>query len=257
MILGLKGTGALGDALWLTPAIWGLKTKGIDVKVQMHDDQQSREVAKIYDNLCPVEFVSDPPQRLYIINKDNTHSAQRVLNELKLDNINCIPKILLNDYEIDWAKWLLKEYKNPMVVVNDNSGSHDLTNARAQYVRPRPSLMQQQVYDWAKEGNTILHLISGNKPFTRLTGCVEISGFNIRQLAACYKVVGRGVFSDTGNYHLMLAVGGRCLVLVPDESKEFGYNYSDLHYKPELWKDETIRVNYYNFHKNKPLYQLQ
>jgi hypothetical protein len=255
MILGLKGTGTLGDSLWLTPAIWGLKAKGISAKVQMHDDRQCREVATIFDNLCPVEFVDNPPERLYITNKENTHSAQRILNELKLDNVNCIPKIILNDNEIDWATALLKEYKNPVAIVNDNSGSHDLTNTRAQYVRPRSSLMQQQADDWMGEGNTVLHLISGNRPFTRLTGCVEITGFNIRQLAACYKVVGRGIFSDTGNYHLMLAVGGKCLVLVPDESQKFGYIYSDLHYTPELWRGEEIRARYCNFNTGKGLYQ--
>jgi len=50
----------------------------------------------------------------------------------------------------------------------------------------------------------------------------------IREQAAIYHVVGRYIGPDTGDYHMMLSVGGKCDVLVPTSSP--GYSYQYFHY---------------------------
>lgn len=69
----------------------------------------------------------------------------------------------------------------------------------------------------------------------------------IRQMAAIFHRVGRYVGCDSGDYHLMLAVGGQCDVLVPDES--YGYSYAYFHYGPECWLGEKLRVRYHQWSK--------
>lgn len=257
MKLGLRNTGTLGDSLFLTPAIWGLKNRNEEVIVQMHKDEQCKAVSAVFDGLCPVEFIDEPEEKIYHINNDDTHYAQRVLNHLSISDVNCIPKIALTENEILWAKEFLKEYENPIAIVNDNSGCNDPNNHRAHYVRPPVELMQDQVNLWLKEGNSLLQF--GRKEddkFTPLEDTIKIRGLTIRQLASCYRIIGKLISGDTGDYHLMLAVGGEAAVLVPAESQRLGYLYNELHYQPKLWKDEKIRVAYMNFHTGEILYSF-
>lgn len=257
MMLGLKGSGTLGDALWLTPAMRVRK----DITVQMHNDEQSRQVSTIYNGLAKVEFVDNPAEKLYHKTNEPVHYAQRVLNQLGITEVNCIPHIKLEQKEIDFAHQYLVnigDIKNPLAIVNDNSGCHDPFNYRAQYVRPNPKLIQQSVYSWKKAGFTIIQFgRNDDRFFTPLEGVIQIRGASIRQLAAFYHIIGKGIFGDTGDYHLMLSVGGTSLTLVPDESKELGYIYDELHYKPELWKGQKIRCRYINFNTGEPVYNYE
>jgi hypothetical protein len=74
-------------------------------------------------------------------------------------------------------------------------------------------------------------------------------------LAACYALVGQICCCDTGDYHLMLSVGGKVLLTSPDESEKLGYIYSELHYQPNLWKNEEIRVRYINHNTGELIYK--
>lgn len=250
LTLGLRGSGTLGDSLWLTPPLWVLK----DVTIEMHDDEQSRAVSRVFDGLAQVKFVDNPAQKIYEQNKEPTHYAQRVLNTLNIDSVNCIPKIKITKQETEWAVDFLKSYPNPVVVVNDNSGKHDPQNPRATFVCPPDELMQQNVDLLIKSGYTPIQFGRYNeigKPirFTPLRNAVYIQGLSVRNLAACYSIIGKYIGGDTGDYHLMLAVGGMAHVYIPVESHSFGYIYNELLYFPQLWKGERIRVTYSIFSK--------
>lgn len=245
--IGMKGMGSLGDMLFLTPALKVIK----DAVIEIHNDKQCLEVSSVFKNLAKVECVDNPNERPYIINKDNTHTAQRVLNYYGISNVSCIPKVILDDNEVDWAEGFLAKYKNPVVIVNDNAGSHDRSNFRAHYVRPPVELMQHFCNELIKDNLTVLQFgRQEDNMFTPLRGAEYIRGLNIRQILACFSVIGSGFFGDSGLYHAMLSVGGIANVFIPDESRFYGYGYRDLHYTPELWKGEPIRVKYFNFHKN-------
>lgn len=139
MILGLKDIGSLGDCTYILAAINALRSNGEKITIQMNKGPQCERVSLIFKNLADVEFVDNAPEAIYKIKGDTSkHASQRALDYLGIKNVSSIGKILLDDDEIDWAKSFLKQYPNPVVVVNDNGGSSTPGNVGAQYRRPHP-----------------------------------------------------------------------------------------------------------------------
>ena len=242
------GGGNLGDMLWLTP----LARHVPDLTVQLRKgDKRALAVSPIFDGLCNVEFVDNPqdPNK----SKLDVHTTQKILYAYGLLDRNAIPAIKLKEEEITWAKERLKDYPNPIAIINNNSGTNDITNYRAKYVCP-PHQYIQEIADFYKaNGRTVLQFgpsadYYDRDPFVPIYGAVEIRGLTVRQLAACYHVIGEMISGDTGDYHLMLAVGGKCITLVPHENFQLGYIYSDLlyGYAADDWKGEPVRVMYLN-----------
>lgn len=249
LILGLNSIGSLGDCLYLTAAISQFE----NVTVQMHDSPQCRRVSLIYKNLADVEFVDNPDIAIYKkATGNNVHAAQRALDYLNITSINCIPRIILDEEEIKWAKEFLKNINNPVVVVNDNGGSSTEGNYCAQYRRPPTEVIQSVVNKLIKNEYSpiqfgIKDLKDRDNAFTSLNNVIEIRGLDVRQMAACYYLIGKYIGGDTGDYHLMLSVGGKCITFIPPENASLGYIYSDLLYTEDLWKNEKIRVKYINY----------
>jgi len=242
------GGGNLGDALWLTPLARYIP----DLVVQLRKgDKRAAGVAPIFDGLCKVEFIDNPPSP----NKSNldVHSTQKILYAYKLVDKNSIPAIKLTEEEISWAKDYLKDYLNPIAIINNNSGTNDPINHRARYVCPPHEYIQRIADFYRLSGRTVIQFGTekgyyDRDPFVPIDGAIIIRGLSVRQLAACYHVIGQMISGDTGDYHLMLAVGGKCVTLVPLESFQLGYIYSDLlyGYAADDWKGEPVRVIYIN-----------
>lgn len=248
MIFGYKNHGALGDCLYITAALNVLPGS----TVQMHNDDQCRFVARVFDGLASVEFIDNPNLPIYCNGDKNTHAAQRTLDILNIKNTNCIPKIKLTQEEISWGNSFISLYKNPVCVVNDNGGSGDINNTCAQYKRPPIPLMQFVVDYLNSIGHTVLQFGRNDHPnfpncFTPLNNTIPIRGLSVRELASCYHSIGKYVGGDTGDYHLMLSVGGKCIVFVPPNNKNLGFSYNELFYKDYLWKDEAVRVKYIDY----------
>jgi len=249
-MLGNKGNGSLGDCLWLTAVLRYVK----DVKILLNDDDQLRWVGRIFENTCDVDFVNDPPERpdtkvnLCVEPYLSSHRSLKILRSLGINEKVCVPFINLTQKEIEWAENFYKNYKNPIVIVNDNSGTWDKTNHRAHYVRPPVEIMQQFVNNLIKLNFTPIQFgrIEENK-FTPLNNAIHIRGLNVRELSASYNYIGKYFGGDTGDYHLMLAVGGEATVLIPKESKSWGYDYNDLLYKKENFENGISRVKYIQF----------
>ena len=133
MILGNKGNGSLGDILWMTGVLRYIK----DIKISLHADERSKWVAKVFENLCEVEHVDHPPERpdnIIDITKEpylSSHRSRKILLALGITDEVSVPLIKITEDEINWAKDFLKNYKNPVVIVNDNGGSADKTNFSA------------------------------------------------------------------------------------------------------------------------------
>lgn len=237
----------LGDNLWITPAL-----KYCNYTVQTADEERCRKISSIYKNLTNVEFLEGLNH--YKLDK-KTHNTKQIFSQIGIDynNKNLIPEIKLDQSEIDWAKDFLKQYENPIVIINDNSGSSDPNNQRALFVLP-PRIIIQQIATYLSNKFTILQFglaenfyRNGYSNFTPLENAHYIRGLDVRQLASCYQVIGKYIGGDTGDYHLMLAVGGRCLTLIPSESESMGYIYNNLLYLEDMWNGEEIRVNYLNY----------
>lgn len=239
----------LGDNLWITP----LFKNGVKGSVTFSDTPRTRSIARIFDGLADVDFV--PLVENVQKSADETHEAQRILNCWDRTDVNCIPEIKITKEEIEGAQAFLSPYKNPIVVIADNSGSSDPKNYRASVVRPPIPYMQYLCDQAAKRYTPLQFGLSPNyygqgiSNFTKLNGTVEIRGLPLRQLAACYHVCGKYIGGDTGDYHLMLSVGGKAMVSIPHECR--GYQYRRLLYTEELWKGEPVRVKYFLHRSNK------
>ena len=244
MITVTTNHGSLGDNLWITP----LFKNGRKGKVIATDIPTIRSLMPLFDGLAEIEFVAAAPD----VSKspDQTHEAQRILNYYGISDVNCIPQIKLTPEEVEWARDFLSPYENPIVVIADNSGSSDPNNYRARYVVRPPVENIQYLCDSLRHKHSLLQF--GLKPdfyrlgysnFTKLDGTIEIRGLPIRKLAACYHVCGKYIGGDTGDYHLMLAVGGKAVVSVPPANEY--YNTKSLLYHDSLWKGELTRVRYF------------
>lgn len=249
MIFGLQNCGALGDCCYHLAAINELAKRGEEVIVEMHQDQQSREVSVIFDGVAKVNFVENPIPKLYE-NKREKHAAQIILDKLGIDNVNCIPKLTLTREELDFACQYLFKYnlKKSIVLAADNLGSYDKTNVGAQYKLP-PVWLIQNICSYCVSNGFIVFQFGRkeDKYFTPLTGAIPVRDLTIRQTAACFYFIRQFVGGDSGLYHLNLAVGGKSIVLHPPDNELLGYVKQGLHYTPDLWKSEQIRVKYIDF----------
>jgi hypothetical protein len=244
----------LGDTLWTTP----LSKYIPDIVVQMlSNDARSRLTAPILDGICSVEFV----EKTIETPKDNSvvaHVTQRILFAYGQKG-NSIPFVKIKPEEIQWAIDFFKsknvDVNNSIIFVNNNSGVGDPTNYRAHYVRPNPQIINNLALFWAQSaGKTILQFGPSSTyydkdPFDPIPNAIHIRGLTVRQLAACYYLVGKMISGDTGDYHLMIAVGGRVCCLVPPHSDSFGYKHWDLLYDNQCWDMEPRRV-FYCLHEN-------
>ena len=86
--------------------------------------------------------------------------------------------------------------------------------------------VQAEVNKLIQSGFTPIQFgISDN--FTPLNGCIHIVDAPLEETAALYKAIGNYFGTDTGDLHLMVAVGGTCVVLVPEQIHP-SYNPDDF-----------------------------
>lgn len=237
--------GNLGDILTLTPLFKKIKNATLEII----DDEVARNKGCLMEGLCKVVYTKTPapecPQT-----KERTHRSQRMLNALNIKDVNAIPFIIVKEEEIQWAKDFLSKYENPVAFSPYNSCSFDPNNFGAQ-ARTFTSEMCKSYIDALAKQYTILQFGLGPNFYSKMpTEIIEfdkvinIPNLNLRQLAACYKVIGKGLFSDTGDPFLMIATGGKVIETIPMNLSYYpywDYAYVDDH----LWQGENRRAKYF------------
>lgn len=237
--------GNLGDILTLTPLFKKIKNATLEII----DDEVAKNKGCLMQGLCNVVYTKNPapecPQT-----KEKTHRSQRMLNALGITDVNAIPFIIVKDEEIAWAKDFLNKYDNPVVFTPYNSCSFDPSNYGAQARTFTNEMCRIYINELSKK-YTILQFGLGPNFYSKMpTQIVEfdkvinIPNLNLRQLAACYKVIGKGLFSDTGDPFLMISTGGKVIETIPMNLSYYpywDYAYIDDH----LWKGEKRRAKYF------------
>ncbi len=238
----------LGDNLSLTPL-----ARVTPCRIHLFDDASVRAVAPIFDGIAEVVFdngspTTHAPKASAECQLPGPHSAKLMRGQAPwlASQHSPIPSILLTDDEISRAKELVSGLSNPCIIKANTS--------KRNYRTPPAELMQQIVND--NPGVTFLTTaLSPNHPknnfdFTPLGGVFPLWDLPIRQMAAIYACVGRLISGDTGDMHLMLAVGGKVDCLVPDSNAE--YPYEHFHYDDSCWTDNK-RIRYHPW--NQPFNQ--
>lgn len=248
--------GSLGDWLSLTPLLRARPGSLVIVP----DAPHTRVFADVYKGIADVEFVDHKIENTPETNEDVCFS-QRILNHYEITDRNAIPSIEVTEEEKIWATDFLKEYKNP-IAFNPTTASaslekpfDDICNYRRlplALVIDIITILKERDYTILKFGTkkTQTNIYNNYEDFD---GVVSVPDLNLRQLAACYHVIGTYVGTDTGDHHLMLAVGGNCRVFVPPSA--WHYNHKRILYFPDAWKDEPVREIYSLF--DRPPVKLQ
>jgi hypothetical protein len=243
--------GSLGDWLSLTPI---LRAKAAENPLVIAPDApHTRLFAAVYDGLAEVQFTKDPIPHTPEVTNDVPFS-QRILDHYGLSDHSAIPSIDVKPEEVEWARDFLKDYPNP-VVLNPTTASARLDKPFADICNYRrlPLALVINIIDHLKTtGHTILkfgtktiqtNIYNNHEDFPDVVSLPDLS---IRQLAACYHVIGNYIGSDSGDHHLCLAVGGECRLFVPPSSWHYDHART-LYIKTatyDPWKGEHVREIY-------------
>lgn len=235
----------LGDNLSLTPIMWATPAR-----VHLFDDSANHSIAPIFDDLAEVAFDNVAPPRASPEGNAPGPIARKLMVGQGLLPANPIPRIKLKEEEVAKARETLA------VMLGDKVSAACVikANSAKQSVRIPPPEVLRRIVEQNPDVTFInfgLNASHAKHDFLHVSvdGVLEVFNLPIREQAAIYHVIGRYVGPDTGDYHLMLAVGGRCDVLVPHSSWE--YDYHRFHYTPDCWTHEAApRVTYHNWHQS-------
>jgi hypothetical protein len=240
--------GNLGDTLWVTALA---RYEPNVVVVMRAGDAKAESTSEILRYQCARVFENSPAETRKAAVR--AHVTQQILTAYGHGGKPSIPRVILQPKEIEAAVKLLKTHgytPDSIAIVNHNSANGDPTNYRAHYVRPPSEVMHKLAAFHARGGRAKIFQFGPTEsyytwdPFDPIPGAIHIRGLSVRELAACYHVIGKLISGDTGDYHLMLAVGGKVACLVPPHSDQLGYRHWDLLYDGVCWGDERPRVRY-------------
>lgn len=225
---------AIGDALFYTP----LMNASI-CRMNLLDTPANRLIAPLFLGLCELRMCSELPEMTSRkAAKKMRHYSRELLDYYGFQKDSCIPKIKLLPEEIRFARQFLSKFKNPIIL-------RDLCSWGSRSIPPD---MAQHIVD-NNPDKTFLNFGSSHKNLRKtadessLKRVVYIDDMPLRAVAACYYCVGRYVGCDTGNYHLMLSVGGSCDVIIPEHGED-SYDYAMHLYPSNAFEGQARRVNY-------------
>ncbi len=250
----------LGDAVFLSCL---LKQREVPVKFFFKKNQLGEQLYNIYGKYCEVEFCKDLEElrarepevieyseAITFFGTKDLHMSRLLLNYFGFKDVKNLPVIRVDDRLTDWAKKFCSEFKDPIVIMPSNCGSGDEGNFLGQYRKPPFDFLQRVVeenkdeHDFIQFGVAPDHYRDGYSNFHAIKGALKILDLPLDKLAAMYKVIGKIISGDTGDYHFAVAVGSKANVLVPNNSH--GYQHRYLHYDENSW-DGSPKVNYINF----------
>ena len=235
----------IGDLLTYTPIFKHYK----NCLVKMIDNEKGRVGAPLFNGLCSVVFEKHVGDNINGNVPYQTHTAARRLIQLGLHNISPIPEIIITSEELlNGQKILIDNGINiskPMLsIVADANGSHSLENTFGK-VRMMNFDRWELLLNFLSKKYQLIQFGLSNK-VTKLPYVKQILDLNIRELASCYGIIKKYLGIDTGDYHLMLATGGKSVVFSPKngEGGQHPYWAWQWHYQDQ-WFEKGSRIKYF------------
>ena len=246
--IGNQG-GGIGDSLQITP-VFKYFTDGI---IEVKDNEQGYKVGRLYEKMAKVIYLDNPitQEESFIkygdINKSHPlrNGALNYLTIYGIENkVSPIPWVVLADMEVEWAENYLKKYHNPVIVVTSTAASDRDSNGNHSRCMSRES-WQDIINFYSSTGHQVIHIGSPNNKHS-FDNVFREFDLNVRQAAACFKVVKKVITVDTGLYHLALAAGAYTKCLVPTFGWGDNYYFPNWSYTPNMFDNECL-VEYYTF----------
>ena len=161
------------------------------------------------------------------------HHAVRKLRYFGLESKCHMPLVLFSEEELNKGISMIKNYENPIAFVGNSSvmWKHER--------EPSHQYLQNLIDKLCEQGHTVLQF-GISKNLTQFKRTIPIVDLDINNLICYYAAIKKYVGVDTGDTHLMLALGGSCEIYIPN----FGARI------PELWNYNSTKAKYYYFNKN-------
>lgn len=242
--------GGLGDWLSLTPILRAARDKGLNPLVLAPDSPHTREFATLYQGLAEVQFLvaGDPQLTPTPETNEDTCFSRRILRAHGFVDVSPIPYVEVLPRERQEAEDLLRSYwgrtmwalvaiaPSPGAARSDLPDSH-IANYRRWPIELRDRLIERlhsQGLQPVRFGTRAkqAHIYANHE---QIEGVLSIPDLSLRQLAACYAVIGRYVGCDTGDHHLAIATGGQSHVYTPPST--WFYPHVKHLYGPEAWAE--------------------
>jgi len=194
----------LGDILTLTIVCKHFP----GLTVQLHPNYA--KFAFLFDGLCEkVELTSTPIHTTGVYVENGTF-GQYMLHSFGYTGEDTTPFIFINTDKYLKAQETIKNIKNPIIFKPNCS-------KRWSHIREYDSVyVQEELNKYIQKGHTPIQ-VGIKENYTPYDGCIHLPDLDLQELSALYKAVGFYFGTDTGDYHLMLAVGGTAVALVPEK----------------------------------------
>ena len=229
----------LGDNLGLTPLL-----NHVPCRLRLLDEEWMRYTAPVFNDLCEIEWVKDRADLGSPRYADIPRPwSKRALVAYGFNDVPAIPKIKLSPAEIEdgrrWADYTSRSFGKPLCIIKAVPGRSA--------ERAVPTEVIDRIVAENDDIKFVTFTVGDNHPKAemrspRIKGVFEMLNLPIRAQASCYAAVGRYIGADTGDYHLMLATGGKADVLCPSHRPPYSWWLS--HYGEDCWLDEAVRVSY-------------
>lgn len=211
------GAYALGDTLTLTPLASALGSKAI-----MLIPPKMAHFEFLFRNLCQTKITTDFP----IFPWKRGQAAKQKLDMYGLGSVSPIPVVKLDPAVIKKGREFVARIASPLAFVPTCSKGWE-------HIRQRQPLFWKEIVKKLSARFTVCQF--GRKEYPTVDGAKRMPWVDLETLAGIYHHIGNYVGVNTGDYHLMLAVGGRCVVADSDPMPD---------YQAMLWEYHTPRVSY-------------
>ena len=206
LVIGTNPDSAgLGDILVMTPLCKRFPNTIVELT-----PKTVKQFGCLFDGIANVVEKENPTLTK---NVGNDHFAKRKLRGVGASTEDYLPYIKITQEEKDWAINEIKEYENPIIFVPN-------TSKRWKNIREfNPSKWNEILEEIIKTRTVLQFGLSDN--FTNFNNVVQFKDIQIRKTAAIYSIVKEYVGVNTGDMHLMVAVGGNVHVLTPQSNTQF------------------------------------
>ncbi len=213
-----KSAQGLGDILLLT-AICKYNPNCIVELTPM-----AEKFSTLFDGICQKVIITENPT----VSPDVGTGTyiERKLTAYGIHEKNAIPYIQLTEKEKENGVAFAKKFKNPIVFVSNCS-------QQWKHLREMKKEKWVEIIERFKNKYTFLHF-GTSENYTEFENTIPILNLPIKTLSTYYYGVGRYLGVDTGDRHLMSAVGGKCIVVHPPNCRQ--YKHACWHYAKDVIK---------------------
>lgn len=189
---------AMGDTLMLTPVAKALGNKAVVCL-----PEKCKRFAFFFRGFCDVRITENYP----LIPFGRELLSKQALRYFNFGHLDPLPRINLDEDTKKKAKPLVNGFPNPIAFVPTCSKNWA-------HIRQRPAFFWKPVVEELHKRYEVLQF--GFQDYPLVPGAIRMPFVDLETLAGVYSLIGNYVGTDTGDYHLMLAVGGRAVVAEPE-----------------------------------------